>query len=230
MQENSLIKNLPRRERDRILARCEKVDLVFGTTLCEPGTAYRHAWFPLTGFISTVAVMDGHQPLEIRLIGNEGMLGATLALGVDSVPLRSVVQGSGTAWRLTATALRRELRECPALMRMLQRYLYVLVAQLSQSTGCNRFHAVEARLARWLLLTHDRAPADQFHLTHEFLAGMLGVRRSGITIAAGALQDYNLIDYARGEIRVLDRKGLEARSCECYAVGEHNYAQAFGGK
>ena len=230
MQENQLIRRLPRKERDRVLACCEKVHLVFGTILCEPGKPYRHAWFPLTGSISTVAVVDEHQPLEIRLIGNEGMLGATLALDVDTVPLRGIVQGSGTALRMTAAALRRELRQCPALARMLKRYLYVLVAQLTQSTGCNRFHEVEARLARWLLLTHDCAPADKFHLTHEFLAGMLGVRRSGITIAAGALQDDDLIDYSRGEINVLDRKGLEARSCECYALGERNYAQVFGGK
>ena len=228
MQQNQLLARLPRKERERILARCQKVDLVFGTTLCEPASPYRHIWFPLTGYISTVAMMDEHQPLEIRLIGNEGMLGATLALGIDTVPLRAVVQGSGTAWRMSAAALRRELRECPALTRMLKRYLYVLGAQLTQSTGCNRFHEVEARLARWLLLTHDRAPADQFYLTHEFLAGMLGVRRSGITIAAGALQERNIISYSRGEIRVLDRKGLEARSCECYALGEDDYSQVFG--
>jgi len=227
MRTNRLLEGLPRRERDRVLKRCESVDLAFGAILCEPGSPYRHIYFPVTGFISTVATLGDHQPLEIRLIGDEGMLGATLTLGVDTIPLRAVVQGSGTAWRMTTALFKRSLRESPALRRMLKRYLYVLVAQLSQGTGCNRFHEVEARLARWLLMTHDRAQADHFHLTHEFLADMLGVRRSGITIAAGALQRSALIGYARGEIRILDRKGLEARSCECYDIGLRDYAQQF---
>jgi CRP-like cAMP-binding protein len=227
MRTNRLLEGLPRRERDRFLKRCETVDLVFGTILCEPGTPYRHVYFPVTGFISTVATLRHHQPLEIRLIGDEGMLGATLALGVATIPLRAVVQGSGTAWRMTAALFQRSLRDSPALLRMLKRYLYVLVAHLSQGNGCNRFHEVEARLARWLLMTHDRARVDHFRLTHEFLADMLGVRRSGITIAAGALQRSALIGYSRGQIRILDRKGLEARSCECYDAGIQDYAQLF---
>ena len=227
MRKNRLLEGLPRKERDRILRRCESVELTFGTILCEPGAPYRHIYFPVTGFISTVATLDTHQPLEIRLIGNEGMLGATLALGVNAVPLRALVQGTGAAWRMSAALFQRSMRDCPALPRMLRRYLYVLVAQLSQGNGCNRFHDVEARLARWLLLTHDRAHADHFHLTHEFLADMLGVRRSGITIAAGALQRSALIGYTRGAIRILDRKGLEARSCECYAAGLKDYALQF---
>ena len=228
MRTNRLLEGLPRKERDRILGRCETVGLEFGTVLCEAGTPYRHVYFPVTGFISTVATLDHHQPLEIRLIGDEGMLGATLALGVDTVPLRAVVQGSGTAWRMAATTFQRSLRESPALLRVLRRYLYVLLAQLTQSNGCNRFHEVEPRLARWLLMTHDRAHSDHFHLTHDFLADMLGVRRSGITIAAGALQKRELIRYVRGEIQVLDRKGLEARSCECYAAGIADYAEVLG--
>jgi CRP-like cAMP-binding protein len=227
MRTNRLLQGLPRKERDRFLKRCESVDLIFGTILCEPGAPYRHVYFPVKGFISTVATLDDHQPLEIRLIGDEGMLGATLALGVDTVPLRAVVQGTGTAWRMTLALFQQSLRESPALLGMLKRYLYVLVAQLSQGNGCNRFHAVEARLARWLLMTHDRAHGNHFHLTHEFLADMLGVRRSGITIAAGALQKRALIGYARGEIRILNRRGLEARSCECYAAGIRYYAQLF---
>lgn len=227
MRTNRLLEGLPRKDRDRVLARCEEVDLAFGTILCEPGSPYRHIYFPVTGFISTVATLGGHQPLEIRLIGDEGMLGATMALGVATIPLRAIVQGTGNAWRMAAPLFLRSLRDSPALSRMLRRYLYVLVAQLSQSTGCSRFHEVEARLARWLLMTHDRAHADHFHLTHDFLADMLGVRRSGITIAAGALQRSALISYTRGEIRILDRKGLEGRSCECYAAGIEDYARIF---
>lgn len=227
MLTNRLLESLPRKDRDRMLQHCEMVDLTFGAILCEPGSPYRHIYFPINGFISTVATLDNRQPLEIRLIGDEGMLGATLALGVDTIPLRAVVQGTGTAWRMTTALFKRSLRDSPALLRMLKRYLYVLVAQLSQSSGCNRFHEVEARLARWLLMTHDRAHADHFHLTHEFLADMLGVRRSGITIAAGALQRSALIGYTRGTIRILNRKGLEARSCECYEAGIQDYAQQF---
>jgi len=227
MRTNRLLEGLPPKERDRILGRCETVELEFGTTLCESGSPYRHVYFPVHGFISTVATLVNHQPLEIRLIGDEGVLGATLALGVDTVPLRAVVQGSGAAWRMAAGPFKRSLRESPALLRVLRRYLYVLLAQLTQSNGCNRFHEVEPRLARWLLLTHDRAHSDHFHLTHDFLADMLGVRRSGITIAAGELQKRELIRYVRGEIQVLDRKGLEARSCECYEAGIRDYAQVF---
>ena len=224
---NRLIAGLPAAERGRLLADCEPVDLVFGQVLCEPGEAYRHAYFPMQGFISTVATIGDHRPLEIRLIGNEGMLGATLVLGVNTVPLRAVVQGSGSTWRIGAAALRRALRENPRLLRQLKRYLYVLVAQLSQSAGCMRFHEVEGRLARWLLMTHDRAHADHFELTHEFLADMLGVRRSGVTIAAGDLQRRELIRYVRGTITGLDREGLEGAACGCYAAVIDDYRQIF---
>jgi CRP-like cAMP-binding protein len=225
---NRLIEGLPPRARNRILERCKPVDLVFGAVLCQSGKPFRHVYFPLTGFISTLGNVAGHPPLEMRLIGNEGMLGVTLVLGVGTAPLRAVVQGSGTALRMTAIQLRRELRESPALLRMLNRYLYVVMAQLSQTAACNRFHEVEARLARSLLMMHDRAHSDCFHLTHAFLADMLGVRRSGVTIAAGALQKRRLIRYARGEIRILDRQRLEAASCECYAALIADYAQVFG--
>lgn len=224
---NRLVAGLPRKDRVRLLGRCETVDLTFGAILCEPGSLYRHIYFPVTGFISTVSIVGKHEPLEISLIGAEGMLGATLVLDVPTSPLRAVVQGAGTARRMTVPQLQRELRESPSLVRMLKRYLYVLVAQLSKGTGCSNFHDVEARLARWLLMTHDRAHADHFRLTHEFLAAMLGVRRSGVTIAAGALQKRGLIGYARGQIRILDRKGLEARACECYGSGVRDYAQLF---
>jgi CRP-like cAMP-binding protein len=221
---NRLIEALPRQDRNRILRCCEPVDIVFGTILCEPEEPYRHVYFPLTGFISLVAIVSGHQPLEMGLIGNEGLLGVTMVLGVNSVPLRGLVQGSGTALRMAAPRFRRELRDSPVLLRVLHHYLYVLMAQLSQTAACTHFHEVEARLARWLLMTHDRAHADHFHLTHEFLADMLGVRRSAVTIAAGGLQRKKLIHYTRGEISILDRRGLEAASCECYEAVIDDYA------
>lgn len=224
---NQLIQGLPRKLRERLLARCERVDLVFGEILCEANEPFGHAYFPLTGFISLVATVDDHEPLEMGLIGNEGMLGATITLGVDVVPLRGVVQGAGSALRMSAARFRAELRDSTDLLRVINRYLYVLMAQLSQTAACTRFHDVPARLARWLLMTHDRAHGDHFYLTHTFLADMLGVRRSGITIAAGDLQRRELISYTRGQITILDRRGLEAASCECYDAVTRDYAQVF---
>lgn len=226
-ESNLLLNSLPDKSRMRILEQCESTQLVFGDILCEPGRPIRHVYFPLTGFISLVAALGDHPPLEMGLIGNEGMLGATLALGVNSVPLRAVVQGPGTVLRMSAANCTEELQGNQSLLRALHRYLYVMMAQLSQTAACTHFHEIEPRLACWLLLTHDRAHTDHFHLTHAFLADMLGVRRSGITIAAGALQLRGLIRYSRGTIIILDRKGLEAASCECYAALQLDYAQAF---
>lgn len=224
---NRLLEGLPHKARNRILEHCESVSLSFGTILCEPERPILYVYFPLTGFISLVASVGGHPPLEMGLIGNEGMLGVTLVLGVESARLRGVVQGSGTALRMSVPRFLRELRDSPALRRTLNRYLFVLFAQLSQTAACTRFHEIRARLARWLLLTHDRSQADSFHLTHQYLADMLGVQRSAITIAAGALQKKKLIRYTRGEIDVLDRRGLEAESCECYEAVITDYKRLF---
>jgi CRP-like cAMP-binding protein len=224
---NRLIDGLPREARNRILKLCEPVDLAFGDILCEADQRLRYVYFPLTGFISLVATVGGHPPLEIGLIGNEGMLGVTLVLGVSAARLRGIVQGRGTALRMTATQLRNELRSSRSLRRTLNRYVFVLLAQLSQTTACTRFHEIKARLARWLLLTHDRAHADHFYLTHQYLADMLGVQRSAVTIAAGALQRKKLIRYTRGEISILNRRGLEAASCECYLAVIDDHARLF---
>lgn len=224
---NRLLEVLPRNARDRLLKECELVSLVLDSVLCVRDRSYRHVYFPLGGSISLVATVGAHPPLEIALIGNEGMLGATLVLGVNRARLQGIVQGAGTAWRIPAPRFRHALRESPALRDVIKRYLFVVITQLSQSTACTRFHEVEARLARWLLMTHDRAHADRFHLTHMFLADMLGVRRSAVTIAAGALQRRNLIRYARGDIDVVDRKGLEAASCECYQNVIGDYQRMF---
>ena len=224
---NRLIERLPRKDHNSLLSRCEPVDLEFGATLCEPDQLCEYAYFPLTSYISQVEISSGHAPLEVNLIGNEGMLGVTLILGVDGAPLRAVVQGTGSALRMHRLALRNAIQDSPALLDILQRYLYVMVTQLSQTTACTHFHEIEARLARWLLLTHDRAHADHFHLTHKVLADMLGVQRSAVTIAAGALQKRKLIHYTRGEINILDRRGLEAATCECYAAVIDDYARQF---
>ncbi len=222
--QNHLIERLPRKDRLRLLALGEPHELVLSQVLCKPGKATCHVYFPIDGFISMVAPIDGKPALEVGMIGREGMLGAQLALGVATVPLHALVQGAGSAWRIGATAFRIELARSAALQRVLHRYLYVLMAQLTGSAACLRFHKIGPRLARWLLMSQDRAHADRFHVTHEFLAYMLGVRRVGVTAAASALQRSGLIEYHRGELTVLDRKRLEASACDCYAHDRQAYA------
>jgi CRP-like cAMP-binding protein len=227
LKTNHLIASLPAKERQRILRLSETVDLVAGAVLCEVDEPLQHAHFPLTGLISLVAVTSDHQPLGLAMIGREGALGATLALGVDTPRLRAVVHGSGVALRVPAQQLQRELRQSPGLLRTLQRYSYVLMGQLLQTATCNSFHEVEMRLARWLLMTDDRGSTDQFQLTHQMLADLLGVQRSAVTIAAGKLQRKKLIGYARGHITILSRSGLEAASCECYGMQLRDHALQF---
>jgi len=215
---NQLIAGLPLKERRQVLRLSEPVDLVFGTVLCEADVPLQYAYFPLTSLISLSAITPDHQPLGMAMIGNEGLLGSTLALGVHSARLRSVVYGSGLALSLTATQLRRVLHDSPGLSSALMRHSLALMGQLLQTAACNSFHEVEMRLARWLLMTDDRSSAERFHLTHQFLADLLGVQRSAVTIAAGRLQSKKIIGYTRGQITILSRSGLEAVSCECYGV------------
>jgi CRP-like cAMP-binding protein len=225
---NRLIGALPRADRQRFLASCTPVELGFAEVLGEPDDRIRHVYFPTRSLISLVMAIDHGANLEVGMVGNEGMLGIPLIFGVDASRLRSIVQGSGTALRMEARQFRRELARSPALLRLLQLYVYVVVSQLAQTAACTRFHVVEARLARWLLMTQDRAHSEQFHVTHEFLAFMLGVRRVGVTKAATALQTARLIRYHRGNVMVLDRAGLEAASCGCYAADKAIYTQVMG--
>jgi CRP-like cAMP-binding protein len=226
--QNHLIQMLPLHDRARLMAVCEPVQLTLSDVLCEAGTLTEHVHFPTEAFISLVSQVDEHPGLEVGMVGSEGMLGAPLMLGVAISPLRAVVQGPGTSLRIEVGAFRRELAASPTLQTQLDRYLYVLMAQMVASAGCLRFHLIGPRLARWLLMSQDRAHHRCFHVTHEFLAYMLGVRRVGITVAAGELQRRGLISYRRGELTVLDRRGLEAAACSCYAANSKVYAEHLG--
>jgi CRP-like cAMP-binding protein len=226
--ENRLIARLPRSDRRRLLAVCEPVELVLSEVLCEPGQRTRHAYFPTEGFVSLISLINDHPGLEVGMVGSEGLLGTQLALGVNASPLRALVQGAGAAWRVEAAAFKAELACSPALRQGLHRYIHVLLAQLAAATACVRFHLIGPRLARWLLMSQDRAHGDSFHVTQEFLAYMLGVRRVGITEAAATFQRSGLIAYHRGDITVLDRSGLEAAACSCYAADRLAYTTQLG--
>lgn len=212
---NLLIDSLPAKIRNKLLKRCTLVDWTFGDIVYEIDQIYEHVYFPLTGFISLLTQV-GDNPLEMGLVGNEGMLGVSRVLGVDYVSMQSIVQGRGTALSMTAEQFQLSLRDCPGFAQVLMRYIHVLNQQLVLAGACLHFHEIQPRLGRWLLMTQDRSHRDSFYLTHVFLARMLGVRRSGVSIAAEDLQNQHLIEYSRGNITILDRKGLEAVTCQCY--------------
>ena len=213
---NRLLAALPVKEYERLLAGFEPVNLTYGEVLYEPGEQMRYVYFPSDCLVSLLIVVEGHRALEVGLVGREGMVGSRLALGITTASVRALVQGTGTAVRIKSAAFLREFHRSPALQRALLHFTDTLMSQVTQTAACNRFHLVEARLARWLLMTRERLPSSEFHLTQEFLADMLGVRRAGVTAAASALQRRKLIRYRRGTITILDQQGLEASSCPCY--------------
>jgi CRP-like cAMP-binding protein len=216
---------LPRTERTHLLSIARPHDLVLGDVLCTTGEPLRHVYFPLDSFISLVTNTDDHPGLEVGMIGREGMLGAHLALGVARTPLEGLVQGAGSAWRVDAPAFKRLVMQSTALKKAMDRYVYVLMSQLASSAACLRYHLIAPRLARWLLMTQDRAHSDSFRVTQDFLSYMLGVRRVGVTAAAGTLQAAGLIGYTRGNMTILDRHGLESAACSCYAAESLVYRQ-----
>ncbi len=224
---NRLIDCLPELQRQEFLSECRPAELQFGQPLGLPGDPIKKVYFPLTAFISRVTPIDRHPPLEVGLIGNEGMLGETLWLGQDRHPTQVLVQGSGTALEMSTAQFLRQLKANPSLAPIVSRYLFVLIEHLAQNAACHAFHELRERLVRWLLMTHDRAPGDHLELTHQFLSDMLGVRRSAVTIAASDLQYRGLIRYARGHIQILSRAGLEEITCECYAASVQAYERQF---
>lgn len=214
---NMLLAALPRATLRDILPEFVPVTLVLGDVLHEPGEPLRHAYFPLTCLVSLIVVVEDRLALEVALVGREGVVGVSLALGAQLSPVRAVVQGGGSALRVTKASLRAALRDHAPLQLVLQRYANTMIGQIARTAGCNRFHLLEARLARWLLMTRDRVESADFMMTQEFLSTMLGVRRVGVSDAASSFQRRHLIEYSRGHITILDHEGLEAASCSCYA-------------
>jgi len=218
LSSNGLLAALPPDEHQRLASTLERVHVRVGAVLYEPGAPIRYIYFPDDAVISLLAVAGGRMTLEVGLVGREGMLGATVALGHDQGQVRAVVQREGMVCRMGAEPFRAEVARNPHLQKTLYRYTDTLLAQAIQIAVCSRFHVLEARLARSLLLTRDRLQSDKFHLTHEFLAHALGVRRVGVTKAASALQQQGLINYSRGNIEILDPVGLASVSCCCYEI------------
>lgn len=220
---NRLLAALPKKEYQRLLPDLESVPLTFGDIIFEPGDRLRHVYFPDDSIVSLLSSVDDREHLEVGMVGNDGMAGLPVFMGVTKSRARGLVQGAGSAMRMKAATLHRETGNGGSLRKLLSLYTHSLLSQISQSAACNRFHPVNVRLARWLLMTHDRVKGDEFRLTQEFLSHMLGVRREGVTLAASHLQKEKLISYSRGHIRILDRAGLEAASCKCYRVVKDEY-------
>jgi len=216
--ENHLLAALPESSKQRFFSKLELVDLPLGKVIYESGDDLKHVYFPTDSIVSLLYVMENGASAEISVVGNDGIVGIAVFMGGISTPSRAVVQSAGSAYRLSAEQLRLEFHSHGALMLLLLRYTQSLITQMSQTAVCNRHHSIEQQLCRWLLLSLDRLPGNELRMTQELIANMLGVRREGVTTAAGTLQKLNIIEYSRGRITVLDRAKLEAMSCECYAV------------
>jgi CRP-like cAMP-binding protein len=222
---NWILRRLPPPDRSRLMAALQPVSFDLGDVICEPGRRMDYIYFPTTAVLSSLYTTEEGATAEMGLAGNDGVVGVSLFLGADAAPNRTVVVVAGDAFRLKANALREEFAAGGALQSLLLRYTQALITQISQTAVCNRLHAVEQRLSRWLLMCHDRVERDDLQMTQEFISNMLGGRRETVTVAAGRLQDAGLIKYARGHITIVDRSGLESAACECYpavaAVCDH---------
>ncbi len=224
---NLLLNRLTRKDRLLVLAQAERVDLTLQQVLWEPGNVLAYVYFPLCGYVSLIATTDGVHAIEVGMVGAEGMLGTALGLGVARTTVQALVQESGQALRIRAAEFSRLLASCSSLLQVTRRFTYLAMDQLANGCACVRFHRVEQRMARWLLMGHDRSPGDVFPMTHVFLSAMLGVRRVSVTNAATAMHTAGLIDYHRGVVRVLHRAGLEAAACSCYQRDCESYNAVF---
>ena len=225
---NRLLASLPQEDYERLLPHLSPVAFTLGEVVYESGARMDHIYFPTTAIISLLYMMENGASAEMGVAGHEGLVGVALFMGGDTMPNRAVVQSAGGAVRMRAKVLQEEFARGGAFQRLLLRYTQALLTQMSQTAVCNRLHAIEQQLCRWLLLSHDRLDSDELVMTQELIANMLGVRREGVTAAAGRLQDGGLISYSRGRIRILDRPGLEAAVCECYGVVKDEYDRLLG--
>lgn len=216
--DNQLLAALPKQEYEALHPYLEEAPLIFDKVLYRPNSLISEVYFPNSGIISIVAGTELGSTLEVGMVGNEGMVGLSVFLGVNSPRNTAVVQGEGSAMKMKANAFRRESQNGGALPRILQRFAHSLLTQIAQAAVCNQFHSLETRLARWLLMMHDRLDGDDFQVTQEFLSNMLGVRREAVSLAAGKLQKLELISYSRGNLKISDRPGLEAKACICYEI------------
>lgn len=217
-KQNHLLAALPPSEFERIAPDLELITLKLGEVLYESGGQLNHVYFPTDSIVSLLYVMEDGASAEIAVVGNEGILGISLFMGGETTPSRAVVQSGGLGYRLRAQQLKEEFNRAGPMMHLLLRYTQALITQMTQTAVCNRHHSVDQQLCRWLLLSLDRLPSDELTMTQELIANMLGVRREGVTAAAGKLRDAGIIQYSRGHIKVLDRAKLEVQVCECYAV------------
>src|ERR1700747_3341619 len=222
-RSNQLLAALPSAEWQRWMPALETVSLPLGKVLYESGSRLTHVYFPTTSIVSLLYVMEDGASAEIAVVGHEGIVGISLFMGGESTPSRAVVQSAGQGFRLRASAIQEEFSRVGSVMHLLLRYTQALITQMAQTAVCNRHHSLDQQLCRWLLLSLDRLSSAELVMTQELIANMLGVRREGVTEAAGQLQQAGLIQYRRGHITVLDRKRLEQRACECYAVVKTEY-------
>jgi len=224
--ENRVLAALSSQEYKQLLPELEPFPLIFGARVFEPGEIIRHVYFPTSGIVSLLATTGENSSLEVGIVGNEGMVGVSAFMGVKTSRTLAVVQGAGSALRMKVGTFRNTLDNGSGLPLLLLNYTHSLLTQISQAAVCNRFHPIDARLARWLLMTRDRMGADRFKVTQEFLSNMLGVRREGVNRAAGSLQRRKLISYSRGTLTILKRAGLEAVACECYKIIKDEYRRS----
>jgi CRP-like cAMP-binding protein len=224
-RQNRLLAALPVAEYERLVPHLELVPMLLGETLYEPGGQLQHVYFPTTAIVSLLYTMESGSSAEIAGVGNEGILGISLFMGGDTTPSSAVVQTAGEGYRLPGKLLKEEFNRAGLMQRLLLRYTQALLTQMCQTAACNRHHSIEQQLCRWLLSTLDRLPSNELVMTQELVASALGVRREGITEAAGKLQRAGLIRYRRGHIAVLERSGLEAGACECYAVVKKEFGR-----
>lgn len=226
---NHLLAQLPPQEYERLSIHLEHVTLALGDVLHYPQEPVTHVYFPTSGTVSVIATFEDGGGVEVGVVGNEGMFGLNVVLGSLTTPHEAIVQLAGGAYRTPASVIREEFKKGGQLHDLILRYTQAFIIQLGQTAACNRSHPIGGRLARWLLMSHDRAVSDELHLTHEFIANMLGTRRAGVSEAAGKLQNDGLIRYSRGHIQIIDRKGLESITCECYPIVKREFDRLLNG-